>query len=223
MTKIEKSKIAFNLFGNAADSIQHVIELISYKTPEDEARRHKQIILFLAHGLELLLKQRLRMIHPSLVWENIDKAPNLDARTVGTESAIRRLTSIGGLVFHERDLRAIESLRKHRNSIEHHNWSATADEVDALAGECLGFILDFATRELDHQFFDYGSHRDSLYQDLVESNPGFSRSFEKRQTPHEDGSSWKCELCRGYFACRITGVCRSCGHNNHFEPEDSPF
>lgn len=50
----------------------------------NDARRLKQAILGVSHGVELLLKERLRRVHPALVWENVDKYPNLSA---GEQSA----------------------------------------------------------------------------------------------------------------------------------------
>ena len=86
-------KIKFNLLGNAIDSIERGIELIAWKAESGDARRGdarrlKQAVLSVAHGVELLLKERLRRVHPVLIWENVDKFPSLSARTVTVDIAI---------------------------------------------------------------------------------------------------------------------------------------
>ena len=70
-------KIEFDLLTNAADSISQAIELLAWRDEADEARRLKQAVLAVAHGVELLLKERLRQVHPVLIWENVDKFPSL--------------------------------------------------------------------------------------------------------------------------------------------------
>ncbi len=77
--------VEFNLLSNAADSIDSAIELIAWGNEKVEASRLKQSIQSIAHGIELLLKERLRRVHPALLWENVDKYPSLNARTVNSE------------------------------------------------------------------------------------------------------------------------------------------
>ena len=86
----------------------------------NDARRLKQAILGVSHGVELLLKERLRRVHPALVWENVDKYPNLSARTVGVGGALSRLANIGGVTFSTSDVALIRSLRDTRNAVEHY-------------------------------------------------------------------------------------------------------
>ena len=125
----ENTKIRLNLAQNAIDSINRAIELIAWQEEPDEAKRLKQAVLSVAHGVELLLKERLRLVHPSLIWENVDKYPSTSARTVGVEIAVTRLKNIGGLTFSDADILLIRSLRDTRNAIEHYSWSTTSKEA----------------------------------------------------------------------------------------------
>lgn len=84
-------KVEFNLIENAIDPLERAIDLLAWDDETNDARRLKQAILGVSHGVELLLKERLRRVHPALVWENVDKYPNLSARTVGVEGALSRL------------------------------------------------------------------------------------------------------------------------------------
>ena len=173
-------KIEFDLLTNATDSIIQAIELIAWKDEPDDARRLKQSVLSIAHGVELLLKERLRRVHPVLIWENVDKYPSLGARTVTVDTALNRLARIGGLKFSVQDTSLITSLRDTRNAIEHYAWSTTKAEADRIVGQALGFALHFSKEELGNDFFGYGSHRDGTLGVLLESNQHFAYAFRER-------------------------------------------
>jgi hypothetical protein len=78
----------------------------------------KHAITNAAHSIESLLKERLRQINPAFVWENVDKYPSLEARTVTVDTAISRLKNIGGIKLTDNDEKNLRSLRKTRNAIE---------------------------------------------------------------------------------------------------------
>src|SRR5262245_55387202 len=101
---MEDDKFTFSLLQNAIDSLERSVDLLAWREEPNEAKRMKQAILSVAHGVELLLKERLRQIHPALVWENVDKYPGLSARTVTVDAALGRLTAIGGLRFSDEDV-----------------------------------------------------------------------------------------------------------------------
>ena len=132
-------KIEFDLLGNADDSLERALELIAWGDQQHEARRLKQAVQSVAHAIELLLKERLRRLHPSLIWENVDKYPSLNARTVGADLAAIRLQTIGGLSFAASDVELLKSLRATRNAIEHFAWVTTKPEADAIVGRALEF------------------------------------------------------------------------------------
>lgn len=220
-------KIQFDLLANATDSISQAIELLAWKDERDEASRLKRAVLAVAHGVELLLKERLRRVHPVLIWENVDKFPNLSARTVTVDSAVGRLVRVGGLQFRDDDLQLITSLRDTRNAIEHYVWTTTKAEADRIVGRALGFALHFAETELHYDFFGYGSHRDSTLQDLKESNPDFAKALVEQyakansETLVED-QSMICSYCHARAVHPSTGACRLCGHWNSLD-DGIPF
>lgn len=138
----------FNLIENAKDSLVHAIEHIApgdLNTPGN----WKRIIVDLAHVLELLFKERLRQVHPSLVFKDVDKYPSANAFTVGAELALSRLQKIGKLRFSEQDLKAITAAREKRNEIEHYEFSIENQEAKVLVGQLLAFILKFSEQELE--------------------------------------------------------------------------
>lgn len=178
----EDVKIEFNLLRNAVDSIERAIEVIAYfDDQKDDAKRLKQAVLSAAHGVELLLKERLRRVHPAMIWENVDKYPSTSARTVTVEGAINRLINIAGVQIDESDYKLLRELRDTRNAIEHYAWSTTKQQADTIVGEALGFAVHFAKDELAFEFFAYGDHRGSALSALTDSNRAFTEAYFKRQ------------------------------------------
>jgi len=70
-----------------------------------------------SHGIEQILKERLRRVHPSLIWDDVDKFPSLSARTVTVDIAISRLIKIGGLDYLQEEVDLIRAIRDTRNAI----------------------------------------------------------------------------------------------------------
>lgn len=217
-------RIEFNLLDNASDSIWQAISLLAWKDEADEARRLKQAILAVAHGIELLLKERLRRVHPVLIWENVDKFPALSARTVTSDGALSRLVRIGGLTSLEKDSDLIKALRDTRNAIEHYAWTTTKVEADRILGQALGFALHFAKDELGQDFFGYETRRDDTFEMLLESHPEFANAFTERyeNRAKEAGEcNVLCDFCHTLAVNPGTGACKLCGHWNDIE--DVPF
>jgi hypothetical protein len=208
-------KIEFDLLSNAIDSIQRAIELVAWRDEQGEARRLKQAVQAVAHGVELILKERLKRVHPSLIWENVDKYPSLSARTVTAEGAMGRLISIGGLTFSKSDIDLIRALRATRNAIEHFAWSTTKQEVDHIVGSALAFTVHFTKTHLDYEFFGYRSKDDDSLESLLQANPAFAAAFSARDLESASNGSVieaPCAFCRAISVNPNTRACRLCGH-----------
>lgn len=208
-------KIEFDLLGNAEDSLKRALELIAWGDEQDEARRLKQAVQSVAHAIELLLKERLRRLHPSLIWENVDKYPSLNARTVGTDLAVIRLQAIGGVLFAAFDVELLRSLRATRNAIEHFEWVTTKPEADAIVGRALEFAFHFSRAELSIEYLDYVAYKDGTYHELLSANPEFGRAVWRRKkhmeiSTHAHGEL--CSFCRAKAVDATTRACRLCGH-----------
>jgi hypothetical protein len=219
-------KIDFDLLTNATDSISQAIALLAWKDEPNDARRLKQAVLAVAHGIELLLKERLRRIHPVLIWENVDRFPSLSARTVTVDTALSRLIRIGGLTSLEDDSELISSIRDTRNAIEHYLWTTTKVEADRIIGQALGFALHVAKDELGHDFFGYESRKDDTFTLLLESNPHFAKAFSERYEQRTKGNGEAnvlCDYCHTLAVNPQTGACRLCGHWNEPDDYDLPF
>jgi hypothetical protein len=207
--------IEFNLIGNAQDSLEYAIDLLAYDFELTPSIKFKRAIQSISHGIELVLKERLRRIHPSLVWENVEKYPNLDSRTVTVDGAITRLVNIGGLVFHENDLKLLRSIKKTRNAIEHYAWSMETKEAEFIASQSLAFAMSFMKEKLQYDLLGYSEKRGGTLSDLLANNTSFSVAFEKRNILEEGGSlgpSKVCEFCKALMDKNDDGVCPKCGH-----------
>jgi hypothetical protein len=226
MNELEQ-RIEFDLLRNAVDSIDRAIELMAWEDALENAKRLKQAVLAISHGVELLLKERLRRVHPVLIWENVDKFPSLSARTVTVDSALSRLKKIGGLSFSQTDSDLIESLRNTRNAIEHYAWSTTKREADLIVGRALGFAVHFAKAELGYEFFGYSTRKDDTVMQLLERHPEISKAFSSRYEQHatgDDSPSIVCDFCRGLTVKTSTGACQLCGHwNRIYDDGDDPI
>lgn len=208
-------KIEFNLIENAHDSLDRAFELIVWGDQQYEARRLKQAVQAVAHAIELLLKERLRRLHPSLIWENVDQYPNLNARTVGAERAAERLKSIGAVDFHRDDLQLLRELRATRNAIEHFAWVTTKQEADSILGRSLEFAFHFASEQLSFNYLDYGQYKDGTYQELLMSNPDFGHAVERRKkncSPSNSPELLVCVVCRAKAVDSAARVCKLCGY-----------
>lgn len=217
--------IEFDLLANAEDSIRHAIDNLSYPEESSDARRLKQAIRDVAHGVELLLKEKLRRVHPVLIWENIDKFPNLAARTVTVEMAMSRLGRIGGFKFDPQDVDLITSLRDTRNAVEHYAWKTTKLEAERVVGEALGFAVYFAKEELGVDFLGYAEQRDGTVETLMESSPAFASAFRARyeRAAREKGEfATLCDYC-GAVAVNLSGACKACGHWQTSDEDEVPF
>src|SRR5690606_18271773 len=215
--------LTFNLIQNAIDSLERSVDLLAWREEPNEAKRMKQAILSVAHGIELLLKERLRQVHPSLVWENVDKYPSFSARTVTVDTALVRLTNIGGLQFAEEDVKLIRELRDKRNAIEHFAWSISTQDANAVVGSALGFAVFFSKSHLGYDFLGHYTKDDDTFHQLLSSSAEFRRAYER----HRDYNAWqinqtKCRVCNALAVNPKSGVCTLCGHIHQLSEYSSP-
>ena len=215
-----EGKIQFDLMSNAIDSIEHAVDLLAYEQALDRSTVTKRAIISLSHAIELLLKERLRKIHPALIWESVDRYPELDARTVTTETALRRLKKIGGLGFSEKDEQLLRSIRKIRNAIEHYKWSIAGEEAEYITGSSLDFAVVFLKEHLGKELLGYAERKGGVLQDLMAKNRSFALSYERRASEKIADTEQSCGFCRALLGLEDKGLCPKCGHWNYFSSPD---
>lgn len=206
--------IKFDLLKNAADSLRQAVHLLAWKDIGDDHGRLKHAITSASHAIELLLKERLRRVNAAFIWENVDKYPSLEARTVTVDTAISRLTKIADVELSVHDIENLRSLRKTRNAIEHYEWSATESEARIIVGNALSFAFDFGQSELGIDLSEEFKKDDTwkvLINDLCEFARAHGARIEARL--QRDGEhSTCCYSCGELTLPLFGGSCELCGH-----------
>ena len=217
-----KPQIQFDLLSNARDSLRRAVELMAFDEGGSEHSRLKHAILSSAHCIELLMKERLRQVHPALLWENVDKFPSLEARTVTPDTAIARLKNIGGVTFTANDEMNLRSLFKTRNAIQHYEWETTEKEATVIVGSALSFAFSFASEELNTDL-EAAFKRDDTWQTFINELYEFVRIHGERLEAKlaKDGEYRPhCDEC-GYPALPPGGgSCELCGHWQNVNDDD---
>lgn len=213
------TNIQFDLLANATDSVSYAIELLAWPDIRNDERRMKQAILSIAQGVELLLKERLRRIHPAFIFEDIDKFPSLDARTVGADRALVRLKSIANYQVRDSDRQLVRDLRRTRNAIEHAEWHTTLAEAKAIVGPALSFAIDFARTELGRDL-SYEFRRDDTWDQLLAELHEFASEHARRLAANagiDQVSLMTCDYCHHETLDQLERSCPLCGHWNSDE------
>ena len=206
--------IEFDLLNNAKDSLRQAVELIATKEIGSDHARLKHAITASAHCIELLLKERLRRVSPAFVWENVDKYPSLEARTVTVDTAISRLRSIGNIQFSANDERSLKSLRTTRNAIEHYEWRASEREAKIIVAHALSFAIGFAHDELRVDLSDEFKSDDTwtmLLNELYEFAKAHGARLEARLQAKGEYPTC-CDECGELTVPMRGGSCELCGH-----------
>ena len=204
--------IQFDLINNAKDSLNHAVEHLTNPDGVDPGDI-KLVIREVAHVVELLLKERLRQIHPAFIWQDVDKYQLDEANTVTTDKAIERLAKLAGISLNKEARKTILSCRKIRNSIEHYEFKIELKEAKGIIGRILSFIFDFSKihlkLDLEKEF-----RSDDRWKELVDIYEFWEAHGEAlaRQLSDERKPSCECPSCgAGTFDLSIM-ECILCGH-----------
>lgn len=147
----ESGDIKYDMLENGLDfvtsGIRHIIN-------DKSANSIKYAIIHLAAGVELILKDRLRKEHWSLIFDNINAAKlelltSGDFRSVDFEAILSRLQNICGVELHEKHIAALRQLRKERNKIEHFELSINIPAIKSLASKVLSILLSYVNVQFE--------------------------------------------------------------------------
>lgn len=149
MTDVKK--IHLDLLENGLDFVLSSLDPIVNSTEEKQL---KYSILHLSAGVELILKERLKIEHWSLIFENVNKANDEDFKsgdfqTVNLEIAITRLENICGIILSEEDKRNLKELRKRRNKIEHFSVQEIDKSIKSIVSKVLSTTFTFIQNQFD--------------------------------------------------------------------------
>ena len=217
MEKDKKTdRIEFNLINNAKDSFNHAID---HLTDPDGIKPSdiKIAIREIAHIVELLLKERLSHTLRALVWENIDRYPVDDERTVDLDRAMARLSKISGITFNEEAIKTIRACKRIRNRIEHYEFSINTEEAKGIIGRLLSFIFEFSEKHLKVDW-EKEIHSDDRWQALINIYQFWEAHGEavERKLREENAHVVECPSCGAQTFEYDKAKCRLCEHE---EPE----
>ncbi len=146
------NEIQFDLLENGLDFVLSALDPII--EPKNETQI-KYSILHLSAGIELILKERLRNEHWTLIFENTNSANTSDLssgdfQSVNLENALIRLENICGITISNKDKQYLRELRKRRNRIEHFAFKEIEPAIKSLVSKVLSTIFTFITEAFDH-------------------------------------------------------------------------
>jgi hypothetical protein len=216
-----RTHIQFELLENARDSLRQAVHLLVWDDLGTDHARLKHAITSAAHSVELLLKEILRRINPAFVWENVDKYPSLEARTVSSEHALSRLKLLANISFLKTDEDNLRSLRRTRNAIEHYEWRATEKEEKIVIGNALSFAFSFAKEHLEVDLsadFKDDDTWNVLVEDLSEFARAHGQRIEAELRKKGQSPNW-CDGCGENTVPTHGGSCELCGHWQSIDDE----
>jgi len=137
-------EVTMPLLENGLDFILHGLNELSEM--DKKPNNGKYAILHIHAGTELVLKERLRQEHWSLIFS---KEPDIKAYNSGDflgiymDECIKRLDKVCGIVFPKNDINALDTLRKRRNKIEHFKASYNSESLSSIIVNALSVLLNF--------------------------------------------------------------------------------
>jgi predicted RNase H-like HicB family nuclease len=194
--------LKFNLLENAIDSLQQGIAFALKDSPTQSDL--KLSVLLVAQSVELLLKERLKREHWSLIFSKIEQVGNINANTVTVDEAIKRLEQIAHVKLDEEERETISLLSNIRNKIQHYEIEITFEEVLGKNHAAIAFITRFLKDEFDKDIRDYFKQDDvgklismdealEHFQELAQQN---IEKLKKENEPsrHKDQMYWQFEI-----------------------------
>jgi hypothetical protein len=188
----ERDKLKYTLLDNGADSLKSAFESIEIFDEIVEGGHHrlKDAVIFLNHGVEILLKLILKNHSPSLMFENINaylkakekmkKTPNAknvfevdkDLRTVTLLEALKRVEFLCDIEIPENFRASILYINDVRNRIMHYEIELDDDEKERLV-KALKYCYEEAVNFFESHIEDLeniiaGSRFEFTYDEYLE-------------------------------------------------------
>ena len=140
-------ELKLNLLSNGIDFIQSGVRFFLHDEPDPVS--HKYAILHLFSGLVLLLKERLKREHHSLIFKDVKEAGKSNAKTVDFDEVIVRLEACASVVFDDKAKRTLRTAQGLRNLIEHYELAVDVRQAQAIIGDLSELSYLFLRDQLD--------------------------------------------------------------------------
>jgi len=146
MEKKPTRTLELDLLNNGLDFVKEGIEKI-YPKHKISSNAYKYALLNIYSGTLLILKEKLKRQHRSLIYAKVEDVDQPSARTVNFDEVVKRLQRIAGINFGD-DLDILRRAQKERNIIEHFELKLNVKEVDKLVGEIIEFLDRFLVEHI---------------------------------------------------------------------------
>lgn len=157
-------------------------------------------ILHAVTAVELVLKERLARIHPTLIFKNIDARSFREEQTISLSKLPQRLGNLG-VQLNPQEAELIGTFGKWRNQIVHHMPSFDEKAADRQLPRLLDFLAVFLRRELETPIEDFLPR--SLYKTASALLREWERVVQKASTQAQAEGSVLSEACPD---CGTAGV-----------------
>ena len=156
MSQDPSPELRLTLLENGLDFVREGVEALYRGEGTVPARAYKYALLHIFSGTLLILKEKLRRAHKSLVFADVANiAPG--AKTIDFETTIARLTGAARVPLDRADQELLRKVQKQRNTIEHFEVSIPIQHADALVGELVDFLERFLREQLKGSLFKHVS------------------------------------------------------------------
>lgn len=158
-------------------------------------------VLHLFAGTLLVMKERLRQEHWTLLFSKIDKLSKKayeqgDFPGVDYKILLDHLENVLEIKISKTDKDALDELRKIRNKIEHFKFELSPLSVKAISGRVLLFTVDFISENFDVD--EFSEDEEALFDEIKESAREFKEYIEpKLKSIHDRAAKEK----RDVFHC----------------------
>ncbi len=143
------------------NSVSYFREAVSYaQQDEPDTNQWKFAIVNVVQAMELAFKERIRRVHPVLIWESVDKKD----KSVSMRSALARLTdpTMGGIAISTNDQQKIIKAVDLRNELIHFEFDHEHDHIEGKFAEIFSFLIFFYREHLEmetSEFVDEAQHQ----------------------------------------------------------------
>ncbi len=219
--------LRLTLLENGLDFIRSGLRCLQVDAPGKHDLKYA--VLHVCAGIELVVKERLRREHWSLVFDRVENANEKSYQTgdfssVSFNDCLQRIIGICGVKISDRQRQRLGSFRSKRNRLEHFGILDSAEAIVAATAEALNFLLEFIHAELNPE--ELGGEEVALLDEIREMLGGFKAFVTERwktargHSKYSEGAAVTCVRCVQEAAIIDDGInCLFCGYRG--EPEQA--
>jgi hypothetical protein len=144
------TSLKLSLLENGLDFIKSGVETF-FSKENPGVREHKYALMHIYSGVLLILKERLKLAHPSLIFSDVERMGSADATTVNFKALLVRLSVCAGIKLAKEDDEVLQRAQRMRNSLEHYEVDLNLKHAERLIGELVEFTFAFMRDHLEAQ------------------------------------------------------------------------